>query len=124
MPEPDGQPGSASIEAFEGGSPAPTGAGDIDCTLFALQIASASLSGPATWLLVGIVPRAASGILAGRSTSPRFRAFASRAVSGCRPNVVSMNRSVDVCSNGPSDTTRGAAWLDTTMVGTRKPSWV
>src|SRR5215469_1437912 len=123
MPEPDGQPGRASIEPFAG-LPVPTGAGDMDCTLLALQIASASVAGPGTSPLVGMLPRAASGIFAGNSTSPRFRAFASRAVSDLRPNVVSMNRSVDVCSNGPSDTTLGPAWLDTTIAGTRNPSWV
>src|SRR5215475_7827862 len=109
MPEPDGQPGRASIDGSADGWPVPTGAGDTDCTLAALQTAAGSFAGPGTWLLVGIVPRAASGILAGRSTSPRFRAFASRAVRGCRPNVVSMNRSVEVCSNGPPETTLGAA---------------
>jgi hypothetical protein len=31
---------------------------------------------------------------------------------------------VEVCSNGPPDTTLDGARLDTTMAGTRNPSWV
>src|SRR5215469_17132325 len=119
MPEPDGQPDRAISAWSCDGRPVPTGGGDTDCTLLALQMASASLSGPGTWLLVGMVPRAASGIRAGSSTLPRFCALASRAVRVCRPNVVSMNRRVEVCSYGPPETIRGAAWLDTTIAGTR-----
>src|SRR5215470_7972111 len=120
MPAPDGDPDRDSAGAFSGRSPRCTGGGDTDWTLSALQIAAASLTGPMTWLLVGIAPGRTS-LRGWRSrTSPRFRALASRAVSDGSPNVDSISFSVDVCSNGPRWRTRGRARLDTTIAGTRK----
>ena len=63
--------------------------------------AAGSLTGPSTWLLVGIAP-AGTRCRGERSrTWPRFWAWASRAVSDSSPNVVSISFSVEVCSNGP-----------------------
>src|SRR5215472_14229601 len=113
MPAPDGDPDLDSAGACSGRSPRCTGGGDTDWTLSALQIAAASLTGPMTWLLVGIAPGRTS-LRGWRSRiSPRFRALASRAVSDGSPNVY---------SNGPRWRTRGRARLDTTIAGTRKPS--
>ena len=106
-----------------GCTPDRTGAGDTDWTLLALQAAAASLAGPGTWLLVGMTPGRTGRRGHGRSTSRRFRALASRAVSGCSPKVDSIRASVEQCSNGPSWTTGAAgAKLDTTMAGTRNPT--
>src|SRR5690348_7154913 len=57
MPDPVGQPdcGSTGTSAC-GCGPCLTGLGDTDWTLSALQIAAASLTGPSTWLLVGMTP--------------------------------------------------------------------
>jgi hypothetical protein len=99
-------------------------AGETDWTLAALQNAAASLAGPGTWLLVGMVP-AGTGLLSPcRRTWRRSLALASRAVSGCSPKVDSINLSEEVCSNGPALVTLARAKLDTTMAGTRNPSWV
>jgi len=84
-----------------GGLPKRTGAGETDWTLAALHTAAASLAGPGTSALVGIVARFTRWQGARSSTSPRLCALASRAVSDCRPNVVSISFSVEACSNGP-----------------------
>src|SRR5262245_31122268 len=112
MPDPLGQPGRANLGAFSGGSPNLAGGGETDWTLAALHTAAASLAGPGTSLLVGIAPSGAPWRGCRSSTSPRFSALASLAVSDCRPNVVSISFSVEQCSNGPSWTTRGRARFD------------
>ena len=83
----------------------PDRAGETDWTLSTLHIAAGSLTGPSTWLLVGIT--LAGTLFRGtRSrTWPRLWAWASLAVSECSPNVVSISFRVDVCSNGPWWTT-------------------
>src|SRR5215472_18526281 len=114
MPAPDGDPDLDSAGACSGRSPRCTGGGDTDWTLSALQIAAASLTGPMTWLLVGIAPGRTS-LRGWRSrTSPRLRALASRAESDFRPNADSISFSVEVCSYEPWWTTRRRARLDTT----------
>src|SRR5580698_408337 len=115
-----------------------TGSGETDCTLSAEQTAAGSkaavpsstcnsdsdgglMAGPTTSELVGIEDgrtalRAGSGC--GSKTSPRLRAFWSRAVSGVSPKVDSISARLELCSYGPSCTTRcGSARLDTTSAG-------
>ncbi len=74
IPAPDGTPEGESGGACAGRLPRRTGGGETDGTLSALQIAASSLTGPRTWLLVGIAP-AGTGRRGWRSrTRPRFRA--------------------------------------------------
>ncbi len=101
-----------------------TGTGETDWTLAALQNAAASVAGPGTWLLTGTRPGSTGCRASWRRTWRRSLAWASRAVSGRNPKVDSIIFSVEVCSNGPSWTILRLARLDTTMAGTRKPSWV
>src|SRR5580765_8492336 len=57
MPDPVGQPDCGSTGTLTCGcGPCFTGLGATDWTLSALQIAAASLTGPITWLLVGMTP--------------------------------------------------------------------
>ena len=87
--------------------PFDTGAGETDWALAALQNAAASLSGPGTWLLVGMVPAGTGRLSPCRRTWRRFLALASRGVSGCSPKVDSIIFSEEVCSNGPALVTLG-----------------
>src|ERR1700733_577892 len=125
MPEPVGHPDRGNIGGVPSGTPNCTGGGETDWTLVALHTAAASLAGPETSLLVGMAP---GGTLSrrgkGSRTSPRFIAWASRAVSDCSPKVDSMNFRVEVCSKGPSWMTRAEARFEITMAGTRNPSCV
>src|SRR6266536_2468076 len=101
IPAPVGDPDCGSTCEPTGGLPWCVGGGETDCTLWIPQTAAASLAGPGTWLLVGIMPAGTGRRAARGRTSPRFLALASRAVSGCSPKVDSISLSVEVCSNGP-----------------------
>jgi hypothetical protein len=67
MPDPVGQPEPTTL-APELGPPFPTGGGETDWTLAALHTAAASLAGPGTSLLLGMVPAGTGGRAALLST--------------------------------------------------------
>lgn len=118
MPAPLGVVGGVVVASWC--LPSCRGVGETDWTLSAPQIAAASVTGPRTWALVGMAPSGTGWRGEWWRTSPRLRAFASRAVIECRPKVDSISFSVDVCSYGPWWTTWADARLETTIAGTRK----
>src|SRR5215469_13767293 len=124
IPVPVGYPDCGRTRASVSFSPLATGLGETDWMLAALQNAAASSAGPGTWLLVGMALWGTGCRTFLFRIWRRSIALASRAVSGCSPKVDSIIFSVEVCSNGPECATLAAARLDTTMAGTRNPSWV
>ena len=101
-----------------------SGSGETDWTLSALQTAAASLTGPEH--LAAGRDRAGGGTGGAggaRAPGPGSRRWRPGRSAAGRPKVDSISFSVEVCSNGPWWTTRAGARLDTTMAGTRKPSW-
>ncbi len=141
MPDVPLRPGMAPVLCGLGGKF--TGGGETDWTLSAAHMSAGSnsavprstcnsdsdgalMTGPITSELVGIDvggTATAGGTGRGSSSSPRLRAYLSRAVSGFKPKVDSMRARLEQCWNGPEWSTRpGWTRLDTTMPGTRKPS--